>query len=270
VLQRAQRSLDMAERRYEHTKVNNDLWWKHTFPDRETDINDSVRWKTQQLDHTRIRQQLTRIRWEIDKAQEQRSLDDLQERLDELQADREGLVVKAPIDGILTRISLEPGDTMGMNQSVAQVRDPSAMVLEGSIDAADLAIVSEGMKVTIEADAFPGLSLPGSVETIGLIGKPSGSGTSFSIEIALDGTDDRLRLGLACTANANHAMRNVISVPNDAVHTADDRTYVMLKQGENTVEQDVVTGLGNDDSIEIVSGLKSGDKIVISTAKDED
>ena len=110
VLQRAQRSLDMAQRSYAHTTTNNDLWTKYTFPDREMDINDSFRWKVQKLDHTKIRQQLTHMRWELEVAREVRDHADAEEKLNDLLADRELFTIKAPMSGILTKINLDAGD----------------------------------------------------------------------------------------------------------------------------------------------------------------
>jgi hypothetical protein len=57
----------------------------------------------------------------------------------------------------------------------------------------------------------------------------------------------------------------VLIAPKEGVHTEGDRSWVTLRRGENTVEQDVVTGLSNKDSVQIISGLKAGDQIVVST-----
>ncbi len=270
VLERARRGLDLAERGFEHTKVENTLFDAYTFPDREQDVKDSARWKLQSLDHLKIRNQLTRMRWELDIARESRDLEEKVERLDELKADRERFTIKAPIDGILTRISTEAGDEIGMHQQLAQVHDPSTAQLEGTVEASDLLVLEQGMRVSIEAGAFPGLSLPGSIRSIGLVGTPSGAGTSFPIEISLAKRDDRLRLGLACTASAKKTLKRVLRVPVAAVGVEDgDRPSVRLKRGENIMEQEVVTGHRNDEFIEIISGLKSGDRIQIPMDEDD-
>ena len=265
VLQRAKRSLDMAQRSYAHTTINNDLWTKYTFPDREMDMNDSFRWKSQKLDHTKIRQQLTRMRWELDVAREVRDRDDAEEKLNDLLADRELFTIKAPMSGILTKISLDPGDDVGMRQDIAQIHDLSAAELQGTIDARMLTVLETGANVTVEFDAFPGMSLPGTIDSIGLIGTPSGSSTSFPIAIALRGEDPRLRLGLACSATTTRTLKNVIAIPLEAIRQDGDRTYVMVREGENTVERDVTTGHENKEAVEVVSGLSVNDVILISS-----
>lgn len=263
VLERARRGLDIAQRSFEHTKTNNGLWKQYTFPDTKRDLQDNVRWKTQRLDHTRIRQQLTRMRWELDTARASRDLEDAENKVADLLNDREHFVIKSPIDGILTRINLEVGDDVGMQQTLAQVHDMSSAMLKGTITAESLAVVSDGMRVDVDIDAFPGLTLPGSIVHIGLIGSPAGGSTTFPIEITLDTSDDRLRLGLTCTAHATRRLDNVIAIPRSAIQNDGDRTYVRIQRDEVVVEQDVVSGRGNTKEVEIVSGLKPGDHVLL-------
>ena len=269
VLNRAKRSLDQSQRSLSMDKTENTLFKKYEFPEREQDIRDSARWQHSDLQHARVRQMLSLMRRELDMAKEQRSLKDLQERLEELKGDRERFIVKAPINGILTRIDLETGDDVSMQQNLAQVHDPSQMALKGTIDATDLNVVSEGMKVQIGVPAFPGMELDGTIQSIGLIGAPSGKSTSFPIEVDLASQDDRLRLGLACNASATKSLRNVLAIPMDAVQRDDDRTFVKIRRGENTVEQDVVLGLDNGTSIVVLRGLKTGDEVVIDSQEEE-
>jgi len=269
VLNRAKRSLDQSQRNLVMEKTEDKLFKKYEFPEREQDIRDSARWEHTNLEHARVRQQLSLMRRDLDIAKEQRSLEDLRERLEELKADRDRFVVKAPIDGILTRIDLETGDSVSMQQNLAQVHDPTRMALKGTIDATDLNIISEGMKVQIDVPAFPGLELDGTIQSIGLIGSPSGKSTSFPIEVDLASQDDRLRIGLACSASATKSLRNVLSIPMDAVQRDDGRSFVKIKRGENMVEQDVVLGLDNGTSIVVLRGLKAGDEVVIASKEEE-
>ena len=81
--------------------------------------------------------------------------------------------------------------------------------------------------------------------------------------------DDRLRLGLACQVEASRTFQNVLAVPMTAVHRDGDRTHVLVQRGENTVEQDVVLGLDNDENVIVLSGLKAGDVVVLTADEEE-
>jgi len=269
VLNRAKRSLNQSQRSFAMAKTEHTLFENHEFPDRVSDMKDGARWKATDLEHARMREKLAMMRRELDLAGERRSLEKLQDRLDDLQEDRKRFTVTAPIDGVLTRINLEAGDTMGMQQGIAQVHDLNRMALKGTIDAIDLNVLREGMAVDVEVPVFPGFGFDGTIRSIGLIGSPSGSSTSFPIEVEMKSDDDRLRLGIACNVKATRTFPNVLTVPTDAVQRDDDRTYVLVRRGENTIEQDIVIGLGNDADVIVLSGLRNGDVIVIDRAEDE-
>ncbi|MEE2718362.1 MAG: efflux RND transporter periplasmic adaptor subunit [Planctomycetota bacterium] len=269
VLNRAKRSLNQSQRSFAMAKTEHTLFEKYDFPDRVIDIKDGARWKATDLEHAKIREKLAMMRRELDLAGERRALDKLQERLDDLEADRKRFTVTAPIDGVLTRINLETGDTLGMQQGFAQVHDLSQLALKGKIDAIDLNVLQEGMAVDVEVPAFPGFGFDGTIRSIGLIGSPSGSSTSFPIEVEMKSEDDRLRLGIACNVEATRSFRNVLTVPMEAVQRDGDRTYVLVQRGENTIEQDVVLGLDNGTDVVVLSGLKNGDVVELTGGEDE-
>ena len=144
------------------------------------------------------------------------------------------------------------------------VHDLSQLALKGKIDAIDLNVLQEGMAVDVEVPAFPGFGFDGTIRSIGLIGSPSGSSTSFPIEVEMKSEDDRLRLGIACNVEATRSFRNVLTVPMEAVQRDGDRTYVLVQRGENTIEQDVVLGLDNGTDVVVLSGLKTGDVVELT------
>ena len=57
----------------------------------------------------------------------------------------------------------------------------------------------------------------------------------------------------------------MIAIPHEAIHHDGERAYVMLREGENTIERDVTTGHENVNSVQIVSGLSTNDVIMISS-----
>ena len=152
-----------------------------------------------------------------------------------------------------------------MQQTLAQVRDVESALLKGTLDAEALAVVNTGMQVDIDVNAFPGLTLPGRIRDIGLIPSPAGDNI---FPIMLTKNDERLRLGLSCTATAKRRINNVIAIPRAALQQDGDRTYVRLQRDEVVIEQDVVTGRGNADEVEIVSGLNAGDRILLDDESD--
>jgi len=86
----------------------------------------------------------------------------------------------------------------------------------------------------------------------------------FKVFIRLDESDPGLKP--AMTSNNEIIVSNledVISVPIHSVFTNDSGKYVWLKQGGKMIQQDVITGPENEESIVITKGIEEGDRIAI-------
>jgi HlyD family secretion protein len=90
------------------------------------------------------------------------------------------------------------------------------------------------------------------------------SGSSkFDVEIDLDTADPRLRPGMKCKVEVLiEEVKGVVHVPVDAIFEKDGKTicYVVGSGAEPRV---VKTGRANVDVIEILEGLKDGDKVTL-------
>ncbi len=53
-------------------------------------------------------------------------------------------------------------------------------------------------------------------------------------------------------------------VPLDAVYQTREKAYVFVKNGDTAKSRDVVLGQVFGDSVEIVSGLKNGDQVILN------
>jgi len=57
---------------------------------------------------------------------------------------------------------------------------------------------------------------------------------------------------------------NVLTVPEDAIQKKDDKTIVGVLEEGKVKEKEVEVGLrGNNDLIEIISGLEEGEKVIL-------
>jgi multidrug efflux pump subunit AcrA (membrane-fusion protein) len=59
---------------------------------------------------------------------------------------------------------------------------------------------------------------------------------------------------------------NALTIPIDAIHQDNDKTYVLVKESnnQNLVKKYVKTGIETDTTIEILEGLSENDQIVTS------
>jgi multidrug resistance efflux pump len=83
-----------------------------------------------------------------------------------LERQREDLVVRASVDGVLQTIDLRPGDLVAAGQPVAVILEPDQIWVRVYVPETKLGLVRVGQKAFLTVDTFPGREFPGKVVEI--------------------------------------------------------------------------------------------------------
>ena len=139
------------------------------------------------------------------------------------------VTIASPIDGIVTRRSIEEGETVmvgTMNNPgtvLMTIADFSILEAELEVDETDIPELRFGQEAVVTVDALPGRSYRGHVTEIGNspiqeAGQQGGSqGTNFKVVVTLDDDIPDVRPGFTCTADITTAVRrDAIGVPIQA------------------------------------------------------
>ena len=174
--------------------------------------------------------------------------------------------ITSPIDGIVTKADPSIGEFTVAGQSGFTIQN-SGFKIEAYVPEADIAkvVISDLASSTLDAYGsyvdFPAkVIMIDPAETV-LEGVPT-----YKVTLQFVTSDPRIRSGM--TANLEiltNEADNVLTVPYRAIVLTATSTSVRLisKDGKNFKIAPVVAGLkGSDGNIEIVSGLKAGDKVV--------
>lgn len=168
--------------------------------------------------------------------------------------------IRAPFDGIVTGLSVESGDTISQTAVLASIitKELRAVISLNEVDAVG---VKAGDNVTLTFNALPNTTLSGKIAKIDTIGTASQGVVTYGAEVSFEEQDAMLKPGMSVTAEIVVAQKeNVVLVPNEALTYAGDRTFVQTVSGE---KKRVETGMTDNVSTEIVSGLNEKDQIVI-------
>ncbi|MGK0468489.1 MAG: HlyD family secretion protein [Clostridium sp.] len=207
----------------------------------------------------------------------------------------------APIDGVITMISNKVGDTIKAGDALSNVSDPTQMQFEIPVDELDIAKFQVGQKTNITVDALPDTTktpVNGEIAKIAVTGESENGVTNFVVTVKINDNLDKLKGGMNANGEVEVSNReNVLYVPIEAITTVDEKSFVYTKaagaraaktgsktgdtsdkaasmknsaansEGESyyagSIRTEVQLGLNNDTSIEITSGLKEGDVIVL-------
>ncbi len=154
-------------------------------------------------------------------------------------------VIRAPMTGRITRLSVEKGETAivgTMNNPgslLLTVADLSEMEAVIEVDETDVPEISIGDSASVEIDAFPNRRFAGRVTKIGNSSiRPVSSVTStasdqaidFEVRISLDEPPEAIRPDLSATANVVTATReDVLAIPIIALTLIDEEDFELLE-----------------------------------------
>lgn len=172
--------------------------------------------------------------------------------------------VRAPLDGVVLTKQVELGEVVTVNQTLFKVGDTSRLVLEVSVDEADVARVHEpagerpGSTVAVSLYAFPKEVFPGKVFEI--LPDANRERKSFLAKVRLDSPPEGLRSGMSGEVNVVVGRKEgVLLAPSEA--EADG--FVWLVDGRRVKKQPVKAGVRDLLRVEILDGLAEGALVVI-------
>ncbi len=130
--------------------------------------------------------------------------------------------ILSPVDGIVLKRAVEPGQTVASSLQAPVLftlaEDLKHMQLEANIDEADIGTVAAGQKATFTVDAFSGRSFPARIETIEFSPLTTDGVVTYKAVLSVDNSDLALRPGMTATAQITvQEISNALLVPNAAL-----------------------------------------------------
>ena len=205
------------------------------------------------------------------KAQQDRELT----RRGRLSASGQESIIRAPAAGTVLTRAVNEGDPIVPLTSyqpgteMATVADMSDLIFKGTVDEIDVGKLSVGMQARIKVGALPTDVVTGRVQRIAPQAQQKEGATLFDVEIELE-PNQKITLRAGYSANADVIIRekkDVLVVPERLVTFEDggNKTFVELPGADPKAEPkkvEIKTGISDGLNIEIVSGLKKGEKVV--------
>ena len=179
-------------------------------------------------------------------------------------------LLRSPISGIILSQSVFQGDPIvpltnyQPGTELCSLADMASLLFKGTVDEIDVGKIAEGMDAEIQIGALPDAKISGRVDRIFPKAKKEGNATLFDIWIGIkNAAGATLRAGFSATASIQiQARKQVVLIPERLILFEDGKKLVEVPDGEKTKKVEVRTGLSDGLNIEILDGLKEGDKVV--------
>ena len=171
--------------------------------------------------------------------------------------------IVSPISGVVGMLFLDPGAMVSPQIPVAMIANMDVVKVEIAVVEKDIASIKKGQKAKIRVGAYPDEVFTGALRQLSPVINPMSRTAKGEIHIKNPG--HRLRPGMYAKADLiikEH--KDVIVVPQKAVIERDDKKLVFLSEGDSLArEKEVEIGFDDEEKIEIVSGIKEGEKIIV-------
>lgn len=204
-------------------------------------------------------------------------LEQARARLGQAEGRLEKTRVRAPINGVVTALDVEVGETAIPSSTnipgsqLMTIADPGRVIAEVYVDEADVAAVRVGQAAEVVAVAHPDQPITGRIAFIANTATARQPRRSLSFVTKINLVSDaeiRLRPGMSCRAEIlTHDGHEELAVPIEAIVTdgadvAAPRGAVFVVRGGAVHRSPVVTGPSDDAYQHILSGVSAGDRVV--------
>lgn len=189
------------------------------------------------------------------------------EQLRQTREVQKALTLRAPASGVVTMKSAIEGEHIKAGNNVYKIADLSTVWVQASVYDYEVPWIREGQPAQMELSYQPGKVYKGKVDYI----YPQVDQETRTVQIRLEfpNPDLKLKPGMYASVRLNsRPIDNTIVIPSEAVLRTGERNVVFVALGEGKFEPREVTlgveGGPRNEQLQILSGLKAGEKVVTS------
>jgi RND family efflux transporter MFP subunit len=183
--------------------------------------------------------------------------------------------IRAPFVAVVLTKNADIGDIVtplgaaaNAKAAVVTIADMASLQVEADVSETHLSLVKAGQPCEIQLDALPGTRLKGVVHTI--VPTADRAKATVMVKVRFLEKDPRVlpemraKVAFLSRALSPEENRPFTSVPRKSLVSREGRTWIYRIQGERVAEVPVTTGTRYGDLVEVLEGLKAGDRVVVN------
>jgi len=225
---------------------------------------------------------------EANLANAQAVVEQKQAALDQAELDRERTQIRAPIDGVIIKRDVNPGQTVAVTLEAKTLfkiaHDLREMEVRGRIDEADIGKLVVGQTASFTVDAYPDHVFKGGVLQIRKAAETTQNVVTYTAIVSAPNPDLLLFPGMTATLRiAVSETENSLKIPSQAMRfrpadaaatsgtvAASSSASTIWVLGQNGAAEPVHVQLGQSDgtTVQVIGGaLREGQQVIIGVAK---
>ncbi|PNR97237.1 efflux RND transporter periplasmic adaptor subunit [Petrotoga sp. 9PWA.NaAc.5.4] len=194
-------------------------------------------------------------------------------QLEQAKKNLESIEITAPISGIISQVNVSEGTTVNTSTAAFTIVDKNNLKVSTKIDEIDFPFVEEGMEASVKFNSL-NLELPGKISWISPVSSTDVGIVVIPIEIELENIPDSDKIVSGMTADVEIVtlkLEGTVAIPKDAIQKGPNNVKIVYKKtsdgGMEPVQ--IETGRETDTMVEVISGLRAEDTILILPSEKE-
>lgn len=188
------------------------------------------------------------------------SLDQAQATLSRAENNLGFTILSADRDGLVGSTMYEVGQVVAAGTPVALIVDDSKKDVYISLPEKDYGRYSVGMPVTVTFWALPGVTVSGTVREVAA--SPNAATGTYDAKVTLLDAPENVAVGMTASVRFDDGRPGAVYVPLTAMASQNQSPSVWVVKDGKAAIVPVKTGAYGKDSVEILSGLEKGDKVI--------
>ncbi len=228
------------------------------------------------VERAELAEQQARRKWDMLKPEERKSIvkatEQSRQTLNEIYAQAAKTTITSPIDGIVIEQNARVGEVA--QGIVMRIIDPKSLQVEALVPEVDIAKVSKGDKSFIIFDAYPDKIVEGTFVSMDTGSTLKQNNTYFKAIIDIDDKDDITILdGMNASVDIEIDKKTgVTAIPREYAKKDDNGYFVYILNDDTGHKEQFAKkyfqeGIVGDEFVEVVSGLATGEQIVLPQEK---
>ena len=231
-----------------------------------------------QSDLDRAKAQVDALRARLNSQQDELTV--AQRQMSIRQQDVKETVIRAPFAGVVVSKNAQPGEMISPNSAgggftrtgICTIVDMASLEVEVDVNESYINRVSANQRVTAVLDAYPDWQIPAHVITV--IPTADRQKATVKVRIGFDQRDARVlpdmgvKVSFASNDPAQASAKRAILVPRAAVHRDGERDVIYVVSDSKLDRRAVVVSSADGDQARVVSGLNTGEIVVIGSKED--
>jgi membrane fusion protein (multidrug efflux system) len=172
-------------------------------------------------------------------------------------------VVSAPIPGIVDRLFKDESEFVDTGMPLVRLVQMDKVKVSVGVPEREVVNFSQGAPAIVTLDAIEGREFNGTIHKIATTADPST--LTFVTEIAVDNPDGVIKPGMVARVRlVRRVCPDSVMVPIFSVMTVENQRFVMVEDSGVARVRPIEIGIIQDDVVQAASGLKPGDRLIVS------